>query len=628
MDARSRDMLASPDDALRFARGEAIGFGPFDADGRGTRARRLARPLDFAAVTDHAEWIGEVSLCTTEGSVVWDSDACQRFRGERTTRATGPGLGFASRMTAVMGLGGRPEAICGEDAGRCRAALRNAWQETRRATERWHDASPACRFTAFHGWEHSRMDGLSKIHRNVIFRNASVPELPISSLEAPEAGALWDRLDALCTDADTGCEVLTIPHNPNVSNGRLYAIEWRDAPRAEQVRRARQRARLEPLLEMMQVKGESECRNGLFDVVGGADELCGFEKIRSFAGASPTDCEEGVGAGAIRGAGCQSRVDFARYAVVAGLREAERIGVDPYRVGFVGSTDGHNANPGDVDERDWGGCCANDDAEPAARLSTRPAFAGAGAIARNPGGLMGVWAEENSRDALFDAMQRRETFATSGPRITPRFFGGWGLGREGDLCGRPDLVALVDSAGVPMGGVLDASPAHGDARDMAPTFVAHVARDPGSPGRPGGRLDRLQIVKVWHDEDGRFHQAVHDVAGRVAASDRDGARAPSGAAPPAPPRVDLATCEPEDAKAGADQLCAVWQDPDFDPDRAAAWYVRAVENPSCRWSWWTCLGLPEDERPAGCRDPAIPKTIQERAWTSPIWYAPSPTPGA
>jgi hypothetical protein len=605
MDARSRGMLGTPDDALRFARGETIGFGPFDETGKGTRPARLDRPLDFAAVTDHAEWIGEVVLCTTPTSPTYGSENCQGYRGEIPPTPPIPGLKARGRMASIIGAFGRRKEICGEDGSLCRASLLSVWQSTQQATERWNDSSERCAFTTFHGWEHSYSVNLSKVHRNVIFRNASVPEIPISSLEAPEASDLWDRLDTLCTNTESGCEAVTIPHNSNVSNGRLFEITWKRESLEEQRRQASVRARMERLLEIMQVKGESECRNGLFDVIGEEDELCEFEKIRSFKQEAPDDCKGGIGSGALAGDGCQSRKDFARYALVEGLREAERIGINPFQFGFIGSTDGHNANPGDVEEYDWQGCCANTDTTPEDRLDTEPRFAGAGKVGRNPGGLMGAWAEENSRDSLFDAIQRRETFATSGPRLTPRFFGGWGY--EGDLCSRSDLARAGYEGGVAMGSVLDPPTQSG----LAPTFVASVARDPGTADHPGGLLDRLQIIKVWHGEDGQFHQEVHDVAGRL------GGESSSEAA-----SVDLATCEPRGV--GHDQLCSVWTDPNFDADKAAAYYVRAVENPSCRWSWRTCLELPESGRPEACRDPDIPRTIQERVWTSPIWYSPTP----
>ena len=603
MDARSRDMLGTPDDAYRFARGEAIGIGPFDAQGRGLRTARLDRPLDFAAVTDHAEWIGEVNLCTQPGSSAYDGESCRRYRGEI-------GFGFFTpaflrrRMTGVIEQGGRKADVCGEDWSACRDSLRSAWLRIQEATERWNDTSSACRFTTFHGWEHSNSKNFSKIHRNVIFRNAAVPELPISSLETTEAIDLWDRLDALCTNTDSGCEVVTIPHNPNVSNGRLFQMTWSDeASRDERVRQARVRARIERVVEMMQVKGESECKSGMWNVVG-EDELCDFEKVR-VGDAAPDDCQDGASWGAMAGGrGCQSRLDFARYALVEGLRQQEALGVNPLRFGMIGSTDTHNATPGDVEEHSYPGCCANKDATLQRRLDPAPRFAGRPEAARNPGGLVGVWAEENSRDAIFDALERRETFATSGPRLAPRFFGGWEL--PGDLCERDDLVERGYVEGVAMGGLLPES----DSASRAPVFVASVARDPGVPAYPGGKLDRLQIVKAWYGADGRFHQQVHDVAGRVAVGRTE------------TPEVDLETCAPRGP--GSDALCGVWRDPDFDATRGAVYYARVVENPSCRWHWRQCLALPQDERPETCSDPTLPRTIQERAWTSPIWYdAPS-----
>ncbi|MDX1735018.1 MAG: DUF3604 domain-containing protein, partial [Halioglobus sp.] len=208
-----------------------------------------------------------------------------------------------------------------------------------------------------------------------------------------------------------------------------------------------------------------------------------------------------------------------------------------------------------------------------------------------PGGLMGIWAEENSRDALFDAMQRREVFATSGPRMLPRFFAGPGLPE--DIC-TGNVAREGYAHGVPMGAVLD------ERLDTSPLFVAAVAADPD-----GGLLQRLQVVKVWHDGEGGFHQAVHDIAGNP----------DNGAA------VSLDDCGVSGP--GYTELCSTWRDPDFDPEQDAAYYIRALENPSCRWSWRQCLTLAGSQRPAACNDPQIPRTIQERVWSSPVWYAPS-----
>ena len=200
-------------------------------------------------------------------------------------------------------------------------------------------------------------------------------------------------------------------------------------------------------------------------------------------------------------------------------------------------------------------------------------------------------------------MERRETFGTSGPRIVPRFFGGWGY--EAGLCDAADMIERAYAGGVAMGGDLPSAPQTGaaGAADASPTFLISALRDPGTSSFPGGLLQRIQIIKAWPGGEGEVHQRVYDVVG----SPDNGAS------------VDLATCTPKGA--GHDSLCTVWSDPEFDSAQSAVYYARVVENPSCRWSTWQCNALPEGEQPSGCSDPSVPKTIQERAWTSPIWYS-------
>jgi hypothetical protein len=593
MDAWIRDTRTTPDAAYRFAKGEPVATGPLGADGRPTVMRRLARPLDFSGVTDHAEYLAEVARCTRSDSDVFDSTRCRLYRGE--TELPIPGMSrLARRMLGLSGWG-RPGGLCGDGHRVCRDTLVSVWGEIRDAAERHYDRSPQCSFTTFVAYEWSYSPGRSKVHRNVVFRNASVPELPFSWIDTPTEEALWTRLRAECNESGSGCEALAIAHNPNLSNGRSFEIFWRGAPLEEQRRLAALRAQMQPLVEMMQIKGESECRNGFPGVAGGPDELCEFEKIRDLA--APETCAEGAtGSGAMRGNGCVSRLDYARYALVEGLREKSRIGVNPHRFGLIGSTDGHRGAPGDVAETAPIAAAGAGLWTPELRLGPERSFAGATAAHRNPGGLVGLWAEENTRDALFDAMQRRETFATSGPRIRPRLFAGWELARN--LCDSHDLVTRADATGVPMGGVLPPQPSPGE----RPVFVASALRDPGTREEPGGLLQRIQIVKGWVGDDARFHQRVVDVAGNAA----------NGAG------VDLDTCETHGP--GAQTLCGTWRDPDFDAAKPAVYYARVVENPSCRWHWRDCLTLAPEARPAACSDATLAKTIQERAWTSPIWY--------
>jgi hypothetical protein len=594
MDARAQGTVTTPDDAYRYARGELVDVyaGTLEAPGPPVR---IDRPLDFTAVTDHAEWLAETSLCTDPESASYASDGCRIFRGEkrgwiaRLLRASG----FRAKLTGVITTTGRADDVCGDDDARCRERLLAVWRDTQAAAERWYDRSSACRFTTFHAWEYSRSPRSTKIHRNVILRNELAPELPITALETPHERELRHQLRDLCNATGTGCEAIAIPHNPNLSNGQMFALWYAELPEEEQRAEAALRAELEPIVEMMQIKGESECRNGFAGVVGGPDELCDFEKNRDLGIPDLEECEE-PGYGAQAGKGCIDRTDFVRYALLEGLAEKERMGVNPFPFGFIGSTDNHMSTPGGVMEyeapKKFG--MTKDTLLTVGDQRRSPAF-------WSPGGLAGVWAEENSRDAIFDAMKRRETFATSGPRIVPRLFGGWDL--PAGLCDGADLVAEGDARGVPMGGVLPPRPEGA----QGPTFAVTALRDPGVPGHPGGLLQRIQIVKGWVGEDGDFHQEIHDIAGGT----NDAG-------------VDTASCEPYGE--GAEALCGVWRDAAFDPARETVYYARVIENPSCRWSQRLCNRLAEDERPDGCSSDRLPTTIQERAWTSPIWYARAP----
>jgi hypothetical protein len=573
MDAWIFETRLRPDDAYRFARGEEVRLAPLDEAGQGTRPFRIGRPLDFAAVTDHANPTGGVRLCTTPGSEVYDSETCVQYR--RPFRPAGIKEGTLDIVRRVDSL--HSEAVCGPGGARCRDAMFEAWQETQAAAAKWNER---CAFTTFVAYEHTATPDFTKIHRNVLFRSDSVPRLPVHYRDEPTAPGLWRELERQCQQETPGCDVLAIPHNPNLSNGQMFTIEYPEgATLAQQAELAAQRARLEPVVEMMQLKGESECRSGLWKVLG-ADEDCGFEKLRE---ADPfEDCKDGKGWGALARTGCVSRLDYARYALIEGLREADRIGANPYAFGMIAATDIHTGTPGPTEE--W----------ETATLSGPPAQGS------STGGLAGVWAEENTREAIFDALRRREVYGTSGPRMTVRLFAGWDL--PDDLCAAADAIAAADAAGVPMGGELP--PRAASAAAVGPELFVSALRDPGSEAHAGGLLQRIQIVKGWADADGTFHQQVVDVAG----SRSNGAS------------VDTANCEPRGP--GADALCTVWRDPAFDPKQRAVYYARVFENPSCRSAGWMCReGLAD--RPASCDDPAIPKQIQERAWTSPVWYTPA-----
>jgi hypothetical protein len=574
----------TPEDAYRFARGEPIALPPNDANGEPTRVVRLDRPLDFAAVTDHSEFLAEIEACTTPGVAGYDSQTCVEYRGSQT-RGT---ILFGTAM--ILTEPKRRADICGDDGTGCAEGLMRVWTRTVEAAEAAYDRSAACSFTSFVAYEYTATTGVSTQHRNVIFANAEVP-VPISYYEQPTRQGLWRELRRQCIDAGTGCDAIAIPHNTNESNGNSFVVEYPGAATLDDERaQAEARAIAEPLIEIYQHKGDSECRNGVSGILGAIDEQCGFEKIRREGG---EDCGDGVGSGGSTRMGCISRLDYVRGILLEGLREGTRLGVNPYRLGIIASTDTHNATPGNVEETSFAGHQGmNDDSQ---RKRLGDAFLDVSANEQGPGGLAGVWAEENSRPALFAALKRRETFGTSGPRMAVRFFGGFDL--PADLCSDTRLVRTGYERGVAMGGVLPAAPGDG----AAPRFAVHALRDPGTDSRPGTPLERLQIVKGWI-EDGERHERVFDVAG---------AGGTAG--------VDLDTCETT-GTGGADSLCATWSDPDFDPARPAFYYARVLENPTCRWSTRQCLELSPEDRPPACSDPIVPKTIQERAWTSPIWY--------
>jgi hypothetical protein len=578
----------NPRGAYRFARGEVIGLPPYDATDVPTRTAQLRRPLDFTAVTDHAEQFGEIQICLTPGFPGYDSTDCVAARGQLAS--TPPSLPSLLPPPAVIaflfgyGVPASPQRFswCGPDGGDCLAEASLVWQDTQAAAEEFYDRTAACTFTSFVAYEWSGQPGGYNLHRNVIFRNAVVPVLPTSYMEQPTPQGLWATMQSQCTAGLPGCDVLLIPHNPNVSGGLMFA------PVAT-VAEAFLRSSLEPLVEMNQHKGDSECRPG----VGSTDEICGFEKLNRLQLFSPVSDPNQT----------FPPLNYVRNALKEGLVEEQQLGVNPFKVGLIGSTDTHNATPGATEEQDFGAF-----GHLGLRDHTNPAFMLArvtpAGIEATPGGLAVVWAEENSRDALFAAMRRREAYGTSGTRPILRFF----AGREGRLhCGDPDFVAKAYNGGVPMGG--DIGPVRGG---RSPRFGVLVFRDPGTPTAPGTPLQRVQIVKGWLGADGQTHEKVFEVAG-----DPD-----NGAA------ADTATCTPSGT--GFDSLCAVWRDPEFNATERAFYYARVLENPTCRWSTYLCHAQGIDcanpaAVPAGygeCCNPDVPKTIQERAWSSPIWYRP------
>ena len=585
-DAWVFDIHTRPEDAYSFAKGGPIALPPLGADGLGTRSLSLDRPLDFAAVTDHSEYLGEVEICTTPGLEGHDSRRCELYR----QADEGAILAFGSELLQVSPS--RFTTVCGTDSARCVDVAQTVWERIQAAAEHAYDRSAACNFTSFVAYEWSGVTDVSNMHRNVIFRNANVPVFPASYFDFPTPARLWSVLKSTCLDGGFGCDVIGIPHNTNWSNGNLFFVDYSaDSTSAEQVEAAKLRRDLEPLIEIYQHKGDSECMNGLSGVIGEPDELCDFEKLRK---APFVDCGDETGSGAVGGIGCISRLDFLRGILLEGLKEKRRIGVNPYTLGIIASTDTHNGTPGEVREAGYPGHWGNNEDRPENRLGAGTLTPGG--VLYSGGGLTAVWAEENSRNALFESMRRREVYGTSGPRIVLRLFGGWDY--PANLCDSAELVRDGYAKGVPMGADLPVRPDGAS----APKFVVSALQDPGSARVPGTPLQRIQIIKGSLDAGGQAYLRVYDVAG-----DKD-----NGAT------VDLDNCQI--AGPGAASLCTVWTDPDFDPSQIAYYYARVIENPVCRWSRQLCVSLPAADRPAACDDPEVPLTIQERAWSSPIWY--------
>ena len=538
----ARNLRTTPDDAYRYAKGEAI---PHPRGGQ----LKLAAPLDFLAVTDHAEYLG-VALAMNE---VADEGAA----GHPLPQSVRSALDTVIRSRQLDGV------------------MREAWRRTVAAAER-HNAPDE--FTAFVGYEYTASLGVS-LHRNVIFKSAQVPPLPFSALDSQDPEDLWDWLDG---QRRHGIDALAIPHNMDKSRGLAFPqTNWQGPPMDRAF--AEKRRRNEPLAEILQEKGASETHPALSP----NDEWADFQIFRHYDGR-----ESPVGG-------------YWRQGLGAGLAIERRIGVNPYRLGAAAGSDSH-LGAGAFEEANFFKTARTPQDRSAAYTPEQGSWEGYQthhSASHGTAGLTGVWAERNTRSALFDAMRRRETFATSGPRLRVRLFGGYGLAER--LEAALDPVSAGYAHGVPMGGLLD-----GNAGET-PSFFLWALRDPAS-----GRLQRLQVVKGWL-ADGEATERIYDAAcaDGLTPTARDHRCPDNGAT------VDLADCSTTPGK-GEAELSALWEDPDFNPAEPSYYYLRVLENPSCRWSTWDAV------RAGVTPNPVLPPTIQERAWSSPIWYVPAAAGGA
>ena len=550
--------VTDPDTAFRYARGLPI-LHPV------TREKiRIERPLDFLVVADHAELL-QLQVRLDEE----DPDLLATPTGKRLEEL------HKQNKRAVFAEVGRTNQGEGKDMLVDLASdriLGDAWARQIRFAEANNQPG---KFTALIGWESSAAPEWSNLHR-VVFTPADAATagkfLPYSSYRSNRPEDLWAWLDA--TSKATGAQFVAIPHNSNMSNGRMFdRVDSNGRPLSAEY--ARERIRWEPVMEISQSKGTSETDPALSP----NDEFAGFEVRNKLLVGTPTKAMP---------------ASFARSALLEGLATESGVGVNPYKFGFVGGTDSHNSLSS-TDEFQFYGKLASQMA-----TTQRPQDRGNFAVWElSASGLAGVWARENTRQAIFDAFTRKEVYATSGPRIALRVFAGFGF-RPADANAK-DIAAVGYSHGVPMGGDLSAAP-----RGQSPSLLIHAAKDPLS-----GNLDRVQVVKGWLAADGSRHEKVFEVAwSGNRRLDAAGRLAPVG------DTVDVKTARYSNT-IGAVQLSAVWKDPEFDPKLRAFYYVRAIEIPTPRQSLYDAVALGID--PAQTKMPA---TLQERAWSSPIWYTP------
>lgn len=555
------------EDAFRFARGEEV----ITTHGRRVK---LSRPLDFLVISDHAAMYGLMPALLKGDPAVLASDTGRRWYGELTSGDDD--RVFATAMEIVASLSTKVQPLEAD------TIVRNAWQAYTALADRYNEPG---RFSAIIGWEYTTMGG-NNLHRNVLFRGgaaAANQTLPFSQFDSQNPEDLWRALDAF--RQRTGEEVLAIPHNGNLSNGRMFSVETFEGKRYTR-ELAALRASLEPVHEVTQIKGDSEAH----PLLSPNDEFADFETWdRSNLNGTEAKTPD------------MFQFEYTREALKNGLLLEERLGVNPFKLGMASGTDSHTSFA-TAEEENFFGKHSGVEPEPhrwehVVIEAPDPAFTIVG-WQQAAAGYTGVWATENTRAALFDAIKRKETYSTTGPRMTVRFFGGWSF-TEADAHTRLPARVGYDK-GVPMGGDLTKA-----GRDSAPSFLIAAARDPLS-----GNLDRMQVIKGWLDANGKTHEKVYDVAW-------SGDREPGadGKLPPVGNTVDVATASWSNS-IGAPELITVWEDPDFDPDLRAFYYVRVLEIPTPRWTAYEALRF-------GVEMPdEVPMTLQERAYSSPIWYTP------
>jgi Protein of unknown function (DUF3604) len=570
--------LTGPDEALKYAQGATVKH-PLGYD------IKIEQPLDWMGVTDHSEYVGITKQANTPGSVVSKMPQAQPLILKDPNNPED----VLKVFTYLVSLVSKPPIkafMSPQVAG-------TIWKENVKIAD---ENNKPGKFTAFCSYEYTSQYNFRNLHRNVYFRDcAKVPEQPFSAMDSWHPEDLWKWMDI---QRGVGNQVLAISHNANLSDGWMYPIDVDSLGRPIDAAWAASRDRNERLVEIKQIKGQSETH----PLLSPNDEFANYE-IMSFLIGLP---ENSGRVPAIVGS-------YARQALKDGLTMQDTRGYNPYKFGFVSGSDSHNSGAPYRQNNFYGGHGIND-----GTIQTRMSghlFTGMDVRYENPAGLTGIWAEENTRASLWDAMYRKETFGTSGPRIKVRLFGGWDFAKEAKAESRREFWHLVPDwlkdrlwvkvayrQGVPMGGDLPALPVG----KQAPSFVVWAVKDPTS-----GNLDRIQIIKGW-TKNGQSFEKTYDVAW-------SGDRKPdklTGEVPPIRSTVNIDEATYTNS-VGSTELKTVWTDPDFDASLHAFYYARVLEIPTPRWSTIQAKQL-------GVAPPdVVPTVVQERAWSSPIWYTPT-----
>ncbi len=557
------------EDAFRFARGEEI------TTTHGLRAK-LSRPLDFLVIADHAEMYGLMPQLLSGDPEVLATPAGKEWYEE--LQSGDMDRIFAAAMKIIGSLTDDEPPI------KSNKALRNAWQAYTALADQYNEPG---RFSAIIGYEWTSMpNGGNNLHRNIIFRgdaNVANQTYPYSQYDSDNPEDLWRHLEAV--EKKTGEEVLAIAHNGNLSNGAMFTMDTFGGKRLTRDLAAL-RARYEVLYEVTQIKGDGETH----PLLSPNDEFADYE---TWDAANLT--------GTIVKKPEMLQWEYAREALKNGLTLEQKLGVNPFKFGMIGSTDSHTSLAA-VEEENFFGKHSLVEPEPSrwehdVIEAPDPELSLKG-WQQAASGYAAVWATENTREGIFDAMKRREVYATTGPRITVRFFGGWDFTQEDEETRRPATVGYA--RGVPMGGDLSAAP-----KDKAPTFLVAALKDSYS-----GNLDRIQIIKGWLNRNGETQEKVYDVVW-------SGDRKPdaNGKLPPVGNTVNVARATWKNT-IGSPELITTWTDPDFDATQSAFYYARVIEIPTPRWTAYDALRF--EIKMAD----NVPMTTQERAYTSPIWYKP------